>query len=83
MAELNKFTVENQEQEIVSGDEAEEASEVTVVPDPAVDQTVTQAATSELIVKQVRVVDVDGNLKVVYPAKTDLNLNVDCVTIIR
>lgn len=83
MAELNKFTVENQEQEIVSGDEAEEASELTVVPDPAVDQTVTQAATSELIVKQVRVVDVDGNLKVVYPAKTDLNLNVDCVTIIR
>ncbi|XP_032903776.1 leucine-rich repeat-containing protein 47 [Amblyraja radiata] len=83
MAELNKFTVENQEQETVSGDEAEEASEITVVPDLVVDQTVTQAATSELIVKQVRVVDVDGNLKVVYPAKTDLNLNVDCVTIIR
>ncbi|XP_078281356.1 leucine-rich repeat-containing protein 47 [Rhinoraja longicauda] len=79
MAELNKFTVENQEEETVSGDEAEEASERTAVPDPAE----TPAATSELIVKQVRVVDVDGNLKVVYPAKTDLNLNVDCVTVIR
>ncbi|XP_069774409.1 leucine-rich repeat-containing protein 47 isoform X2 [Narcine bancroftii] len=83
MAELNKFTFESQEPDSVSGDEAEVTSDRAAVPDPMVNRTSTKAAGPELIVKQVRVVDVDGNLKVVYPAKTDLNLNIDCVTVIR
>ncbi|GCB63742.1 hypothetical protein scyTo_0013240 [Scyliorhinus torazame] len=75
MAELNKFTFENQEPESVSDDETEEAG--------AVDLTLVKMASPELIVKQVRVVDVEGNLKVVYPAKTDLNVDAHNVTVIR
>lgn len=70
MAELNKFTAEHQEE---AGSDGEE--------DSTAKQTTDTETSSELIVQQVRTVDHDGNLKVVYPSKTDLtkdtnNLNV-------
>ncbi|XP_078413811.1 leucine-rich repeat-containing protein 47 [Cetorhinus maximus] len=82
MAELNKFTFENQEQESVSDDETEVSNEKMEEPG-SVNLTSIKMASPELIVKQVRVVDVEGNLKVVYPAKTDLNVDVHNVTVIR
>ncbi|XP_059808378.1 leucine-rich repeat-containing protein 47 isoform X1 [Hypanus sabinus] len=83
MAELNKFTFESQEKESLSDDEADVASNSSVALDSTAEQSLAKAATPELTVKQVRVVDMDGNLKVVYPAKTDLNFSVNCVTVIR
>lgn len=62
MAELNKFTLEHKEAE---GSEGEAEAE----PVPA---ECDGPAAPELTVLQVRVVDTDGNLKVVYPSKTDL-----------
>ncbi|XP_041062222.1 leucine-rich repeat-containing protein 47 [Carcharodon carcharias] len=82
MAELNKFTFENQEQESVSDDETEVSNEKMEEPG-SVNLASIKMASPELIVKQVRVVDVEGNLKVVYPAKTDLNVDVHNVTVIR
>ncbi|XP_034446422.1 leucine-rich repeat-containing protein 47 [Hippoglossus hippoglossus] len=64
MAELNKFTAEHREE---AGSDAE--GEGPPEPLPSVE------ASSELIVQQVRTVDQDGNLKVVYPSKTDLSSN--------
>ncbi|XP_067872864.1 leucine-rich repeat-containing protein 47 [Heterodontus francisci] len=83
MAELNKFTFENQEQESVSDDEIEVTNDKTEELEPVMDLASIKTASPELIVKQVRVVDVEGNLKVVYPAKTDLNVEVHNVTVIR
>ncbi|XP_062889383.1 leucine-rich repeat-containing protein 47 isoform X1 [Mobula hypostoma] len=83
MAELNKFTFESQEKESVSDDEAEVANDGSAALDRIAEQNLAKAATPELTVKQVRVLDMDGNLKVVYPAKTDLNFSVNCVTVIR
>ena len=71
MAELNKFTAEHQEE--VSSD-GEEASPLGL--------SGPQDMSSELIVQQVRTVDQDGNLKVVYPSKTDLNEDIDNLTVI-
>ncbi|XP_078094752.1 leucine-rich repeat-containing protein 47 [Mustelus asterias] len=82
MAELNKFTFENQEQESVSDDEPEVTNDKPEDGE-AVDLTLNKMASPELIVKQVRIVDVEGNLKVVYPAKTDLNVDACNVTVIR
>lgn len=62
MAELNKFTAEHQE-------EAGSDGEGSGPPEPASGSE----TSSELIVQQVRTVDQDGNLKVVYPSKTDLS----------
>ncbi|KAM3618491.1 uncharacterized protein V6R79_021013 [Siganus canaliculatus] len=66
MAELNKFTAEHQE-EVGSDGEGGGPSEPT---------------TSELIIQQVRTVDQDGNLKVVYPSKTDLSKDISNLTVI-
>lgn len=70
MAELNKFTAEHREEVGSDGEEDSTARQTTDVE-----------TSSELTVLQVRTVDHDGNLKVVYPSKTDLtkdtnNLNV-------
>ncbi|XP_067826538.1 leucine-rich repeat-containing protein 47 [Heptranchias perlo] len=83
MAELNKFTFENQEQESVSDEETEVTSDKTAELEPVIDRILIKTANPELIVKQVRVVDVEGSLKVVYPAKTDLNVDISYVTVIR
>ncbi|XP_076023179.1 leucine-rich repeat-containing protein 47 [Genypterus blacodes] len=71
MAELNKFTLEHQE-EAGSGDEGDGPSE------PA---TETSETSSQLVIQQVRTVDQDGNLKVVYPSKTDLCNDIGNLTI--
>uniref|UniRef100_A0A3Q0SBH2 Leucine rich repeat containing 47 n=1 Tax=Amphilophus citrinellus TaxID=61819 RepID=A0A3Q0SBH2_AMPCI len=71
MAELNKFTAEHQE-------EAGSDEEGGGPPEPA-DSSETS---SQLIVQQVRTVDQDGNLKVVYPSKTDLSKDINNLTII-
>ncbi|XP_041129340.1 leucine-rich repeat-containing protein 47-like [Polyodon spathula] len=81
MAELNKFTF----------DHKEEAS-LDLETDPANDETATEPAASEnagkdacpeLTVQQVRIVDTDGSLKVVYPSKTDLNMDIGNLTVVR
>ncbi|XP_055787698.1 leucine-rich repeat-containing protein 47 isoform X1 [Salvelinus fontinalis] len=71
MAELNKFTLEHRE-------EAGSEGESDVPPDPASDGT----TSGELIIQQVRTADPDGNLKVVYPSKTDLSTDVGNLNVI-
>ena len=71
MAELNKFTAEHHE-------EAGSDGEGDCPKEPAA----TGETSSELIVQQVRTVDQDGNLKVVYPSKTDLPKDVSNLTVI-
>ncbi|XP_047227128.1 leucine-rich repeat-containing protein 47 [Girardinichthys multiradiatus] len=71
MAELNKFTAEHQE-------EAGSDGEGVGAPEPAAGTK----ASSELVVQQVRTVDQDGNLKVVYPSKTDLSKEISNLTLI-
>ncbi|XP_077410854.1 leucine-rich repeat-containing protein 47 [Vanacampus margaritifer] len=71
MAELNKFAVEHQEE---AGSDGE--------GDAPPDQTANTEACSELIIQQVRTVDQDGNLKVVYPSKTDLSSNIPNLRVI-
>ncbi|KAL3063725.1 hypothetical protein OYC64_000123 [Pagothenia borchgrevinki] len=71
MAELNKFTAEHQEEAGSDGEgdgpqEPEGSSETS----------------SELIVQQVRTVDQDGSLKVVYPSKTDLCSAISNLTVV-
>ncbi|XP_042347252.1 leucine-rich repeat-containing protein 47 [Plectropomus leopardus] len=69
MAELNKFTAEHREEAGSDGEgdgPQEPAGEIS----------------SELIVQQVRTVDQDGNLKVVYPSKTDLSNDISNLTVI-
>lgn len=71
MAELNKFTAEHQE-EAGSDGEGDNPQEPAVSSD----------SSSELIIQQVRTVDQDGNLKVVYPSKTDLSIDVSNLSVI-
>ncbi|KAK2851132.1 hypothetical protein Q5P01_007408 [Channa striata] len=72
MAELNKFTAEHQE-EAGSDEEGGENPQRPVT---------SSETSSELIIQQVRTVDQDGNLKVVYPSKTDLCKDVSNLTVI-
>lgn len=71
MAELNKFTAEHQEEPGSDG-EGEGPQEPPT----------SQETSSELIIQQVRTVDHDGNLKVVYPSKTDLSEDISNLTVI-
>lgn len=73
MAELNKFTFDHKEEEAGSDGEND------VTSDPSVNSS----ASPELSVLQVRVVDAEGNLKVVYPSKTDLTSDTSHLNIIR
>nr|XP_009480995.1 PREDICTED: leucine-rich repeat-containing protein 47 [Pelecanus crispus] len=71
IAELNRFTLENKED---SGSDNES--------DANPSQNI-QTMNSPLVVEQVRVVDADGNLKVLYPSKTDLSTVSSLLTVIR
>ncbi|KAL6119984.1 lrrc47 [Pungitius sinensis] len=71
MAELNKFTAEHREE---AGSDGE--------GDGPQDPAASSEPSSELTVQQVRTLDQDGNLKVVYPSKTDLCNNISNVTVI-
>ncbi|XP_017266680.1 leucine-rich repeat-containing protein 47 [Kryptolebias marmoratus] len=71
IAELNKFTAEHQEE---AGSDGESNS----APEPAAGSQ----TCSQLTVQQVRTVDSDGNLKVVYPSKTDLCKDISNLTVV-
>ncbi|KAM4564096.1 leucine-rich repeat-containing protein 47 [Odontesthes bonariensis] len=71
MAELNKFTAEHRE-EVGSDEEGDGA------PEPAA----SSETSGQLIIQQIRTVDQDGNLKVVYPSKTDLSEGSGNLTVI-
>ncbi|XP_066546666.1 leucine-rich repeat-containing protein 47 [Amia ocellicauda] len=77
MAELNKFTFDHKEETLSDGEteptNCERASEPTA----------NENASPELIVQQVRIEDADGNLKVVYPSKTDLDVDMSNLTVVR
>nr|XP_040049273.1 leucine-rich repeat-containing protein 47 [Gasterosteus aculeatus aculeatus] len=72
MAELNKFTAEQPEE--VGGSDGE--------GDGPQDPAASGEPSSELTVQQVRTLDQDGNLKVVYPSKTDLCNDISNVTVL-
>lgn len=71
MAELNKFTAEHQEE---AGSDGE--------GDGHQESAGSHETSSELIIQQVRTVDQDGNLKVVYPSKTDLSKDVSNLNVV-
>ncbi|XP_077316490.1 leucine-rich repeat-containing protein 47 [Lithobates pipiens] len=74
MAELNKFTMENKEEEVGSDTEH---------PEDSASQNTEPSERPQLVVEQVRVIDMEGNLKVLYPSKTDLNLSASSFVVIR
>ncbi|XP_043919507.1 leucine-rich repeat-containing protein 47 [Protopterus annectens] len=82
MAELNKFTFTNKETEASSDPETDPADLKSALGEVTVGGS-EQSGSPELTVEQVRVVDIDGNLKVVYPAKTDLNMELSSLTVVR
>ncbi|NXY51413.1 LRC47 protein, partial [Ceuthmochares aereus] len=78
IAELNRFTLENEEG---SGSDSEpDALCGPMNSNPSQDS---QPTSLPLVVEQVRVVDTDGNLKVLYPSKTDLATVSSLLTVIR
>jgi len=81
MAEINKYTLENKEDGSLSDPEADAASGRP--PGPSGSPGAEKAGSASLVVEQVRVLDEDGHLKVVYPSKTDLGLAAPHVTVIR
>ncbi|KGL83963.1 Leucine-rich repeat-containing protein 47, partial [Tinamus guttatus] len=79
IAELNRFTLENREDDSGSDNESDAlCGPVNLNPGQNVQQT-----SSPLVVEQVRVVDTDGNLKVLYPSKTDLATVSSLLTVMR
>ncbi|XP_063001497.1 leucine-rich repeat-containing protein 47 [Elgaria multicarinata webbii] len=78
MAELNKATLENKDGELGSDHESNEI----VRPENSTPEGVSQNS-PPLMLEQVRVVDLDGNLKVLYPSKTDLITVSSLVTVIH
>lgn len=81
MAEINKYTLENKEDGSLSDPEADVVSGQP--PGPNASPSAEKAGNTPLVVEQVRVLDEDGHLKVVYPSKTDLGLPAPHVTVIR
>ncbi|KAM6219300.1 leucine-rich repeat-containing protein 47 [Rhynchocyon petersi] len=81
MAELNRYTLENKEDDSLSDTEADPMS--GQFPNPKTNQSADRDGTSPLIIEQVRVVDMEGGLKVVYPSKTDLDTAASHLTVIR
>ncbi|KAK2526891.1 Lrrc47 [Columba livia] len=76
IAELNRSTLENKEE---SGSDNESDALCGPVD---LDQN-TQPRNVPLALEQVRVVDTDGNLRVLYPSKTDLAAVSSLLTVIR
>lgn len=70
MAELNKITAERKEETTGGGSDGEGPAP----PGPQAQNQEQQEEEGEggLVVQQVRTMDQEGNLKVVYPSKTDL-----------
>lgn len=81
MAEISKYTLENKEDGSVSDTEADALS--GQLPEPSANASADKAGNASLVVEQVRVVDEEGHLRVVYPSKTDLGFAAPHVTVIR
>lgn len=77
MAELNKYTSESKEEGALSDAEADAAAAQLAGP------RAEKAGACPLLVEQVRVLAADGQLKVVYPSKTDLDFAAAHVTVAR
>ncbi|NP_957678.1 leucine-rich repeat-containing protein 47 [Mus musculus] len=80
MAELSKSTSENKEEDMLSGTEADAGCGLS---DPNLTLSSGKDGQCPLVVEQVRVVDLEGSLKVVYPSKTDLITLPPHVTVVR
>ncbi|XP_075293632.1 leucine-rich repeat-containing protein 47 [Opisthocomus hoazin] len=78
IAELNRFTLENKEDSGSDNESDALCGPVNLNPSQNV-----QPTNFPLVVEQVRVVDTDGNLKVLYPSKTDLATVSSLLTVIR
>lgn len=81
MAEMNKYTLENKEEGSLSDTETEAIS--GQLSDSKTNPNAGKDGHSPLVVEQVRVVDLEGSLKVVYPSKADLATVPPHVTVIR
>uniref|UniRef100_A0A8I5N001 Leucine-rich repeat-containing protein 47 n=1 Tax=Papio anubis TaxID=9555 RepID=A0A8I5N001_PAPAN len=81
MAEMNKYTLENKEEGSLSDTEADAVS--GQLSDPRTNPSAGKDGPSLLVVEQVRVVDLEGSLKVVYPSKADLATAPPHVTVVR
>lgn len=81
MAELNKYTLETEEEGSLSDAEADGSPGQR--SDPKTDASAARDGQAPLVLEQVRVVDLEGNLRVVYPASTDLAAALPHVTVIR
>ncbi|XP_068271354.1 leucine-rich repeat-containing protein 47 [Nyctibius grandis] len=78
IAELNRFTLENKEDSGSDNESDALCGPVNLNPSQNV-----QPMNFPLLVEQVRVVDTDGNLKVLYPSKTDLTTVSSLLTVVR
>ncbi|NXW24840.1 LRC47 protein, partial [Circaetus pectoralis] len=78
IAELNRFTLENKEDSGSDNESDAFCGPVNLNPGQNI-----QPVNFPLVVEQVRVVDTDGNLKVLYPSKTDLTTVSSLLTVIR
>lgn len=81
MAEINKQALESKEEGAVSDSETDATPGQR--PDPQTEPGAEQGGHAPLLVEQVRVVDEEGRLKVLYPSKTDLGLPAALVTVLR
>ncbi|XP_020731227.2 leucine-rich repeat-containing protein 47 [Odocoileus virginianus] len=81
MAEINKYILENREEGSLSDPESDAISGHGL--DPKATPGAEVAGGTPLVVEQVRVVDEEGHLKVVYPSKTDLDFAAAHVTVLR
>ncbi|XP_036918003.1 leucine-rich repeat-containing protein 47 [Sturnira hondurensis] len=81
MAEINKHALESKEEGAVSDTETDALPGQH--PDAKTDPGAEEGGPAPLLVEQVRVVDEEGRLKVVYPSKSDLDLPAALVTVLR
>ncbi|EHB18894.1 Leucine-rich repeat-containing protein 47 [Heterocephalus glaber] len=81
MAEMNKHTLENKEEGSLSYTEADAVS--AQLPDSLRIPSAGKGVQCPLVVEQVRVVDAEGGLRVVYPSKADLAAVPPHVTVVR
>ncbi|XP_054439893.1 leucine-rich repeat-containing protein 47 [Pteronotus mesoamericanus] len=81
MAEINKFTLENKEEGSVSDPDTDASP--GQLPDPKTSPGAERDGGAPLVVEQVRVVDAEGRLKVLYPSKTDLVGSAPHVAVLR
>lgn len=77
MAELNRSTSENTGEDLDSDHESNDTAGHENSRLEGISKTL------PLVLEQVRVVDKDGNLKVLYPSKTDFSMVSSLMTVIH